>query len=557
MKTSKLEARSLLILMTVAAFLFFYRLGDRPLRNPDEGRYAEIARNMVVGRDWVEPQVFGVDYLRKPPMFYWLLAVSFKLNGFHEWAARAVPAFFGLSGVLLFFYFVNKQLGYQAAFCSALILTTNFWYLHVGRYLVMDMVFSFFLTGALFCLFAGLYASRAKKILYLSAYALTGCAFLTKGPVALVLTGFPFGIYLLMARRWRDYLKEGLVWQGALLFTAIVAPWFVAISKREPEFLRLFFVHENLNRYVSSGYEHQQPWYFYLPCLAAIIFPWFIFPKIARKTGAILRERSQHREACLYSALCIVCMTFFYSASKSKLATYILPAVPFFCLLIGASYSKLIELGERWKLKHSSVDWFYRILLVASVMLLFSHEKINRVSFLTGHAVIPLLPYIAASGILFSILCLKAIQRQRPVLLLVWTAAFLGTLSMLGVHLLEMDSFQKTSKNFAEILKPQLKPGDKLFIYEGPGPFYDFPFYLNRAVRVVGREGELELYKEDYDPKEKPILKPEFEKILASDMRVFCLIRRSDYPDIPEAIRHSLHIVMQDEKKILFGNKVV
>ena len=96
-----------LIVLCVSSFLFFFRLGERPLRNPDEGRYAEIAKEMVERHDWVEPRLYGVDYLKKPVLFYWLIALSFQCFGFTEWAARLVPAFFGVLGVLITFLFAN------------------------------------------------------------------------------------------------------------------------------------------------------------------------------------------------------------------------------------------------------------------------------------------------------------------------------------------------------------------------------------------------------------------------------------------------------------------
>ena len=92
----------------LAVFLFFFRLGDRPFRNPDEGRYADIAQEMVAGRDWIKPTVFGIAYLRKPPLFYWLVAGSFKVFGQSEWAARAVPALFGVLSVLIVFLFFSS-----------------------------------------------------------------------------------------------------------------------------------------------------------------------------------------------------------------------------------------------------------------------------------------------------------------------------------------------------------------------------------------------------------------------------------------------------------------
>ena len=149
-----------LIILFFSAALFSFKLGDRSFRNPDEGRYAEIAREMVVSGNWIEPKIYGVDYLRKPPLFYWLTAFFFKLFGFNEWAGRSVPALFGVLGVLATFWFVRRIFDESAAFFSTLVLASNFWYLEVGRYLVIDAVFSFFVVSGLYCFYVAANSAR-------------------------------------------------------------------------------------------------------------------------------------------------------------------------------------------------------------------------------------------------------------------------------------------------------------------------------------------------------------------------------------------------------------
>ena len=117
------------IVLGLSLLLFFFRLGDRSFRNPDEGRYAEIAKEMVQSGNWVQPRLYGIDYLRKPILFYWLVAASFKVFGFSEWGARLVPALFGIFGVATTFFFTRRILDLKTAFYAAMILATNVLYL--------------------------------------------------------------------------------------------------------------------------------------------------------------------------------------------------------------------------------------------------------------------------------------------------------------------------------------------------------------------------------------------------------------------------------------------
>ena len=196
---SRAEIFKIAAIFLLAGLLFFFRLGDRPLRNPDEGRYAELSREMLQSGDWVKPTLFGLGYLRKPPLFYWLVAASFKGFGVNEWSARAVPAWFGMAGVALVYFFTRRFLGSKSALWASLILASNIAFVQIGRYLVIDAVFSFFLTGSLFLFYAAL-RSRRRSTLFFLFYVFLGLAFLAKGLAAVVIAAFSISAYLLWTR---------------------------------------------------------------------------------------------------------------------------------------------------------------------------------------------------------------------------------------------------------------------------------------------------------------------------------------------------------------------
>ena len=201
MEWAKDNRRAFLTVLALSLFLFSFRLGDRAFRDPDEGRYAHIASQMARSGNWLEPKLFGMDYLRKPPLFYWLVAASMKVCGENEWAARAVPALFGILGVAATYFFARKFFGARAALFSAFLLLSNPWYLHVSRYLVIDSVFSFFVTAGIYLFYLARTAPKNAVLYDAGFYACVALAFLAKGVLALILPGFSILIYAALTRQ--------------------------------------------------------------------------------------------------------------------------------------------------------------------------------------------------------------------------------------------------------------------------------------------------------------------------------------------------------------------
>jgi 4-amino-4-deoxy-L-arabinose transferase-like glycosyltransferase len=489
-KTSKppfnlLKKSPFLILFALCLFLFSFRLGDRSLRNPDEGRYAEVAREMVINNDWVEPTLYGVDYLRKPILFYWLLAFSFKLFGFNEWAARGVPALFGLLGVLTTYFFVKKTAGEKEAWLASILLATNIWYLQVSRYLLIDAVFTFFLVLGFYLFYLGHTSEKNKNAYYFSFYLSLALAFLAKGLAALVITGISLFLYLLITKRVKQTLLEMNPALGTALFLIVTLPWLILISLHEPEFLQFFFVHEQFTRFASGNFEHQKPFYYYFVALFLIFLPWILFlPLIKKMAGAL-----KHRVASLdfYVLVCALVVLFFYSASKTKLPTYILPCIPLGCILLAKSLTS-------WEVFQKKPKFIYAI-----------------------------------------IFCL-------------------GLSSVPTALVVEAKNFNYTTKHFAETLKPRLKPSEQVFIYGQPGAFYDFAFYLNYPVKLVGLRGELRFDEGDIvddEEKDKSITPEAFFKLIRDGKKIYCLMRKSDFSDLDPDIKSYLKVLKEDKRKAL------
>jgi 4-amino-4-deoxy-L-arabinose transferase-like glycosyltransferase len=318
-------------LSLLAVPLLVYHLGSAGLMDPDEGRYAEIAREMLVLKDWLAPHLNFLPYLEKPPLVYWLTALSFQVFGFSEWAARLPAAMSALGGVFLAYFLGRAFWGARAGFWSALILATSGGFVVLGRLIILDMPLTFFLNLGVGLGY--LAAVRERRSLLVWAYLALAGAMLIKGPVALVLAGLIWGIWTLLERRrsLRFWLHPG----GLALMAVVMLPWFILISLRFPEFPKFFLWEHHVGRYVA-GTIHGKPFYYYGPVLLGLMMPWsWLLPWAL---GRLKPAASPERPFLLIWAGVIL---LFFSISGGKLAPYILPALLPLALLMGEALTGL------------------------------------------------------------------------------------------------------------------------------------------------------------------------------------------------------------------------
>jgi 4-amino-4-deoxy-L-arabinose transferase-like glycosyltransferase len=305
------------------------------LFEPDEGRYAEIPREMLERGDWIVPSLQGEPYLDKPPLFYWLVAVSYCIFGVHDWAARVVPALAMHLCVLSTFLLGRRSLGERTAFWGALILLLTPGFLGIGRLLLLDGLLALWVGLALLC---GLEAVRTTCIArrwWVAAAGACGLGVLTKGPVVLVLVLPP----LWLERRLIGH--GGLGGRSLLLFFSVVAllnlPWYLAVSLRMPEFAQHFLWTHNIVRF-TAPFDHQQPVWYYVPILLLGLLPWsFCLPALVRHlTSGVPAVRETRRAELGFWTLAAAWCLLFFSLSGCKLPTYILPAYIPLALLLGS-----------------------------------------------------------------------------------------------------------------------------------------------------------------------------------------------------------------------------
>ena len=315
-----LEYFTLAGLLFVAYVVFFNGLGGIGLLGPDEPRYAGVAREMYVSGDYITPRLLGEAWFEKPPLLYWLAALGYAAFGVGEVGARLPSALAATASVLLIYWCGRSVWNRRVGVTAALILATSVGFLGLGRAASTDMLLTSSLNAALALFLVGTQSDvgerRARACLY-GFYAALGVGVLAKGPVALFLPLLSLGVFL----AWRGRPGEWKRWrlEGILVTVLVAAPWYLAVWWLNGWiFVEEFLLNHNLLRFTSDLYEHQQPFYYFVPVALAMMFPWsfFLLPALGR--------RRFDKNECLVLVWAVVPFIFF-SFSGSKLPAYILP----------------------------------------------------------------------------------------------------------------------------------------------------------------------------------------------------------------------------------------
>lgn len=466
------------------AALWFGTLDERALVRPDEGRYAEIPREMAAGGDWLTPRLNDIKYFEKPALQYWTTAVAFKMFGENEWTARLWPALTGFLSILLAWWTGRRLWGEQAGQLAAAILGGSLLFLGMGHILTLDMGLSFFLqvawTGFLF---AQQESPRASRRWMLLAWAGLALAVLSKGIVALVLTGATLVGYSLLNRDFSPWRRLSPL-AGLAFFLSIAAPWFIAVSLANPEFPRFFFVHEHFERFLSTVHRRDEPAWF-LPAVFLVgALPWslLLLQALPRAWG----RRVDGTFGAERFLLLWVLITFaFFNVSGSKMAPYILPIFPALALLGGRH---LADLSRRAWLIHLgvlAVLALVGLVLAPRVLRLAGQEYTlamlqGLAHWLTGAAGVFLVATVAAALLVW--------RRRNPeaVMILALGACFGGSALLIGHdHLAPYTS----ARGLAAQALPRIKPG--LPFYSVLSYEQTLPFYLGRTVTLVANQNEM------------------------------------------------------------------
>ncbi len=487
----------LLLLILFAAWIVTDGIGVRKLANPDEGRYSEISREMAVSGDFVTPRLNALKYFEKPPMQYWASAIAFKAFGEGEFSARLYISLCALACLLLVFYTGGKLFDWQTGLYATLALIGMPFFMGMAHVVTLDMGLTFWITLSVcaYMLAQTEPPPYRQRWLWTFWLSMAGGA-LSKGPIGVVLPAaavFLYAFFPLDLRRWLrlDWLR------GLILFFLAASPWFVMVSLRNSEFAYFFFIHENLDRYLTTTHRRVGEWWYFVPILLLGVLPWVaaMFPAIYRgwqQPGIPYRDEAPFRPLrflLLFSAFVFV----FFSMSGSKLPHYILPVFPALALVIGVWF-KAVD-GRK-------LAWL--ILPVAPLMLAVAYWAWGYPA--TREDAITQKLYGEVSGFVVSGAVALAVLTAAAFFLLIrnasanegrkWLAVLLvsvGSLTFIECfnHGAERISALKSSYGLAQAVAPRMTPQTRLYSVHN----YEqaLPFYLKRTMTLVDYVDEFEL----------------------------------------------------------------
>ncbi len=482
----------LLGLMAICALLFLWDLGGRSLWETDEARYAEIAREMLLRGDWISPHLNYVKYFEKPPLTYWLVALSFKLFGISSFSARLTPAVFGTLTVAALFFLGRRMWNARAGLFAGLCLATSLMFLALSRVLLVDMVLCFGVTLALW----GAWALRQGAAW--GRYAFWGgCAvgLLTKG---LLGPGLPIMVAVLygaLAGEW-VWLKNLARLRGLAFFILLCMPWLLLISLANPEFPKYFFIDENLGRLLTTQHQRYQPFYFYLLLLPAAFFPWVALTPWALAASWPGRAwRSAENRPWLFAAVWFLSLLIFLSLSRSKMVHYALPMLPALALTLGQPLARLWAWGAREE-SPKGVRWGVAclgwLMLLAGLAVLALPALIEDVDFAQAGSLLVFGP-LALATLGLGIFLVRGWNWG------LWASSLAALLTLAGLAGLvtpRLDDYRSLESLVAPIRK-ELQPDDLLVCYADY--YHGAVFYGGRRVAVVRNWGELDFGRR-HDP---------------------------------------------------------
>jgi 4-amino-4-deoxy-L-arabinose transferase-like glycosyltransferase len=531
------------LLLAFCFVLFFVNLGQWDLWNPDEPRYAQVAREMVNGGDWILMHFNGQVYADKPPLFFWLVTLSSILwQGFNSFAVRFPSALFGTLTILLTFFIGKNLYSSRTGILSGLILATSVEFAYLSTRANIDTTLTFFTTASLFCFiqwhrsntphprllplaeFGGhpsplpvgereeltgnliLKGSKRPFIIY-GFYIGMALATLAKGPVGFILPLLVSLIYLIIQKDWNGIKRMKLI-QGMILFIIIVLAWYLpALLKGGKEYFNETIMLHTFDRF-AKGSSHIRPFYYYLYNFPADFLPWIFFLPAAIAYG-FSGGRAGIKREFLFLFVWFAVIFIFFSFSKGKRGLYLLPLFPAVSLIVGKWWDEFLSASI--KIFHHR--WFSIPLRIFAGLLLGLGVGIPWV---VSTRFTSYLPYSLPIAFLFfggsiALFILHRLRYRAAVFFLIVGIMASGFFYTLRVAFPLINPY-KSARFISQEITSRIQPGERLAIY---GDFVIAPYsYYTEITPVL----EIEIEKRE-----------EFTRFLQSEKRVFCLMKFRDF----------------------------
>jgi 4-amino-4-deoxy-L-arabinose transferase-like glycosyltransferase len=578
---SKRRRLMILFLLGLATLVFVPRTSFLPINDDSDGMYAEIPREMVSTGDWITPHANGIRYLEKPPLLYWLTALSYSIGGVSEFTARLPGALAAIATVFLCFLIGDFCFGPAAGLWAGIIMSTAPGYLLFSQQIMPDTLFTALLALALYGYLRGYTGGTSSFRWYLVFYFCLGLALLAKGLIGLVFPILAVGAFLLLNREL-SRIREMRLGLGSLIVLAVAAPWHIAISFRNPGFLWFYFINEHLLRFLGLRYPRDYGTVSLLAFWALHIvwfFPWSFFFPLVRRALRLNNKSPMATRLVRFLLLWVGAVLLFYSFS-TRLEYYTMPAFPAIAVLLGAAAGGIIEARSDHPLRRRML-WVSAGLLLTGLLVLAAMISIlaltRHITSVQRPLVNPESPYyVFFFSPIFS-LSIEAWRALRLPIVGVSCTLFTGALAVLiftlrsaprpGLAVLAVsctlmlpwfdvsdlvlqDAF--SSRTFARMIQQRPRP-NALIVVDGQYELYSsLAFYTRQRLYIHdGRVGYLEYGSRYRDCPPVFLDSQQVAKLWAATTPVFYMARAEQKPPFDSAHCQRLK---EAEHRVLWEN---
>jgi 4-amino-4-deoxy-L-arabinose transferase-like glycosyltransferase len=482
-----------LFALAIVWFALFFRLGSLPLLQPDEGRNAEVAREMKESGAWLSPSYDGIVYLDKPAFYFKAVALSLAAFGNNETAARLPSAVFGLGLLAMTFAFCRRVHGTRCAVMAVIIIATMPLYVVFSRTIIFDMTLAFFVSAAIF---AGHRAEecsgKTRRNWYMIGALAAGLATLVKGPVGFLIPGLVLFVFHRLEGR-RGVWKRFFAPLNLLAFFGVTLPWFIGLSLQHPDFPYYGLIEESFHRFTTTTFHRSQPFYFYALIVAGLFLPWsFVLPEAGVAAWKRKSSMSSADRLCLVWAVVVV---IFFSLSKSKLPGYILTATVASGILVARFFERAMA-NPDGKAARSVCRAAITLAVLCSAAAIAAAVLSTKMKSLAGPMDLTAAdaetlgrhfttPMVLLS--VFAVLGLLTYFRRDAGLVLVCFALFSLLWFTTNLGAIEVIFNINSSRQMSQKI-PALPPETRLVFLECfPS---GLPFYLNRTATLFTKEGK-------------------------------------------------------------------